>query len=203
MPGAPRRSKGKKMTAQRPEENARDSTDPSSGDAEQDPGNSASEAADGDEAEVERLRREIEEGRDQFLRLAAELDNFRKRSARDVDNARKFGIERFAQALLPVYDSIEASLAIQQTDVASLLEGQRATLRLLEEAFASVGVEQIDPHGHPFDPAKHEAMAMLPSAHAEPHSVVDVVQKGYAIQERLLRPARVVVAEPPAEESED
>jgi len=189
------------MTAQRPKEEAQSSTDPSV--EELDEGSrehGLDEAA--DDAEITKLRGEIEAGRDRYLRLAAELDNLRKRNAREVDNARKFGIERFAQALLPVYDSIEASLTIEHTDVESLLEGQRATLRLLEEAFASVGVEQIDPHGHPFDPAKHEAMSMLPSAHAEPHSVVDVVQKGYTIQERLLRPARVVVARPP-EESDD
>ena len=151
---------------------------------------------------VEQVRQERDEHRDKYVRLAAELDNLRKRNAREVENARKYGIERFAQALLPVFDSIEASLGIEQTDVESLLEGQRATLRLLSDAFASVGVEQIDPHGHPFDPAKHEAISMLPSAHAEPHSVLDVIQKGYAIQERLLRPARVIVARP-GDETQD
>lgn len=152
--------------------------------------------------ELAQLQRESDENHDRYLRLAAELENMRKRHAREVDNARKFGIERFAQALLPVYDSLEASLSIEQTDVEALLEGQRAILRLLDEAFASAGVEQIDPHGHPFDPAKHEAMSMLPSADVEPHSIIEVIQKGYSIQERILRPARVVVAQPPAEDDD-
>jgi len=183
------------MTADSPEDRAEMMEDASSANGET--------AVEGAGAETEeRLRRECEEYRERFLRLAAEMDNLRKRSAREVENARRFGVERFAQALLPVYDSIEASLAIESTDVESLLEGQRAILRLLSEAFESVGVEQIDPHGHPFDPEKHEAMSMLPSAHAEPHSVLDVVQKGYAIQERLLRPARVIVARPPEDDKD-
>jgi molecular chaperone GrpE len=153
--------------------------------------------------DLEELRRQNEEYRDKYLRLAAEIDNLRKRSAREVENARKYGIERFAEALLPVFDSLEAGLAVENVDVDALREGQEATLRLLEQAFKSVGVEQIDPAGEPFDPNLHEAMSMLPAAHAEPDSVIDVVQKGYLIQERLLRPARVVVAADPTEEAKE
>jgi molecular chaperone GrpE len=162
--------------------------------------NSVDQGAEGD---LTKLAQERDESRENFLRLAAELDNVRKRNAREVENARKYGVERFAHALLPVFDSLEASLTIEHADIESFLEGQRAIMRLLDEAFQSVGVSQIDPHGHPFDPTRHEAISMLPSAHAEPHSVVDVVQKGYTIQDRVLRPARVVVAQPPAEDDED
>jgi len=156
--------------------------------------------------EIEQLRAESEAHREKYLRLAAEFDNFRKRSTREIENARKYGIERLAAAVLPVVDSLEAALAVEHVDVEALLEGQRATLRLLAQALESVGVEQIDPQGEPFDPNLHEAMSMLPSPHAEPDSIVDVVQKGYVILERLLRPARVIVAAAPpaaAEESAD
>lgn len=149
------------------------------------------------EEEVEALRRANEESREQFLRLAAELDNVRKRSAREVENARKFGIERFAQSLLPVLDSLEAGLAAENLEFDTLLEGQRATLRLLEQAFSDAGIVPVDPHGVPFDPSVHEAMAMVPAPHVEPDSVLDVIQKGYVLNERLLRPARVVVAQTP------
>jgi len=155
-------------------------------------------ASAGQDEEIEALRRANEESREQCLRLAAELDNLRKRSAREVDNARKFGVERFAQSLLPVLDSLEAGLTAQNLELDTLLEGQRATLRLLEQAFADAGIVAVEPRGIPFDPSQHEAMAMVPAPHAEPDSVLDVVQKGYLLNERLLRPARVVVAQAPA-----
>ena len=145
--------------------------------------------------EVERLTAELNESREQALRLAAEMDNVRKRSAREVENAHRFGIERFAEALLPVFDSLEAGVSADNVDLDTLLEGQKATLRLLEQAFADAGIEQHDPHGEPFDPKVHEAISILPAPHAEPDSVIDVVQKGYSLRERLLRPARVVVAQ--------
>jgi len=143
-------------------------------------------------------QREAEQYREQMLRLAAELENVRKRAARDVENARKYGFERLAQALLPVRDSLEAALAHgAEADAQTLLEGKQATLRLLDAALAQVGVAELDPEGEPFDPAQHEAMTMQPSATAEPNTVLTVVQKGYTINDRLLRPARVVVARAP------
>jgi len=155
-------------------------------------------AADADDLEA--LRSESEDNYGKYLRAVAELDNLRKRNARELENARKYGVERLAQALLPVRDSLEAALAIgEQADAAALLEGQRATLRLLDEALQSVGIEGIDPAGEPFDPTKHEAIGMLPSADMEPDSVVEVVQKGYSVHERVLRPARVLVARAPVE----
>lgn len=144
---------------------------------------------------AEALRREAEENWNKYLRTAAELDNFRKRSAREVEIARKTGAERLAKGLLPVRDSMEAALAsADKADLKTLIEGQRATLRLLDEALAAADITQIDPHGEPFDPAKHEALSMVPAPQAEPNTVIEVVQKGYQLNDRLLRAAKVIVA---------
>lgn len=145
--------------------------------------------------EIEALRAEARENWEKYLRAMAEIDNVRKRGQREVENARKFGVERLAAALLPVRDSIEAALAsADNVDVATLLEGERATLRLLDEALEAAGVREIDPQGEVFDPTKHEAMTTQPSNDLPPDTVAMVVQKGYELNERLLRPARVVVA---------
>lgn len=150
--------------------------------------------------EIGLLRQQAEESHDKHMRAVAELENFRKRAARDVENARRYGLERLAQALLPVRDSLEAGLAsAEQADLQALLDGEKATLRLLDAALEQVGIEELDPQGEPFDPAKHEAMTMAPSDTAEPDTVLTVVQKGYAIHDRLLRPARVIVAREPGE----
>jgi molecular chaperone GrpE len=125
--------------------------------------------------------------------------------SRALEAARRYGMERFVAAILPVRDSIEAGLKIAAeaeagtVDLDSLLEGERATLRLFDQALESVGIAEIDPEGEPFDPERHEAMSMLPSATAEPNSVMAVVQKGYLLHDRVVRPARVVVARAPAE----
>ncbi len=161
-------------------------------------------------SELENVQREAAESRDNYLRVAAELENLRKRGARELENARKYGLERLAQALLPVRDSLEAGVAAaddsdaaDNTDVESLREGKRATLRLLDAALKQAGVAEFDPEGEPFDPARHEAMTMQPSATAEPNTVLTVIQKGYLIHDRLLRPARVIVSEAPAAEGDD
>ena len=152
------------------------------------------------------LRQLAEDNWNKYLRVVADMDNLRKRASRDVENARKFGVERLASALLPVRDSIEAGLRAASAadpgalDVASLLEGEQATLRLLDQALKDAGVTEIDPQGESFDPALHEAMSMLPSDTAEPGSVLEVFQKGYVLNERVMRPARVVVARAPAED---
>lgn len=144
---------------------------------------------------LEALRREAEENWNKYLRAAAEYDNFRKRSARDVENARKFGAERLAQAVLPVRDSLEAGLAVSgQADAATLVQGQEATLRLLDDALTAVGVTEIMPKGERFDPNEHEALSMLPASHVEPNTVLEVIQKGYRMNDRLLRAAKVIVA---------
>jgi molecular chaperone GrpE len=147
------------------------------------------------QSELEALRREADEHRDRHLRAVAELDNLRKRTAREVDAARKFGAERLAQAILPVRDSLEAGVAAaEKAGHAALVDGQRATLRLLDEAFNACGIREIDPAGQPFDPTKHEALSLMPAADVEPNTVLEVVQKGYELNERLLRAAKVLVA---------
>jgi len=154
----------------------------------------ASEAP-GVDPELDALRREADEHRDRYLRAVAELDNFRKRSAREIDAARKFGAERLAQAILPVRDSIEAGLAAAaKAGETVLLDGQRATLRLLDEALAVSGIREINPVGELFDPNKHEALSLVPAPGVAANTVLEVVQKGYELNERLLRAAKVLVA---------
>ncbi|MEY4760589.1 MAG: hypothetical protein RLZZ200_445 [Pseudomonadota bacterium] len=136
--------------------------------------------------------------RDQALRAVAELDNVRKRAAREVEQAHRFGVEKLAQELLPVLDSLELAVAnAGKADAASLAAGQEATLKLLAKAFEKHQVLTLDPVGEPFDPERHEAMVMQPSATAAPDSVLTVVQRGYELNGRLLRPARVIVARAP------
>jgi len=157
-------------------------------------------------AELERVRGELSatqaeaaaQQREQVLRTAAEVDNIRKRAARDVEQAHKYALEKFAQELLPVRDSLALAAASGATaDAAALAAGQEATLKLLTRAFEKFSLNVIDPQGAPFDPEKHEAMAMQPSATAEPGSVLQVIQPGYELNGRLLRPARVIVASEP------
>ncbi|MDE2304016.1 MAG: nucleotide exchange factor GrpE [Gammaproteobacteria bacterium] len=133
-----------------------------------------------------------------YLRAVAELENFRKRSERELDQARKFAIERFAQELVTVADALEAAIASAAggPDRAHL-EGVQATLRQLYRAFEKVGIQIIDPAGKPFDPSWHEAMVAQESAEAAPDTILTVVQKGYSLNGRLLRPARVVVSRAP------
>jgi len=128
----------------------------------------------------------------------ADLENYRKRVAREVENARQFGAERLASGLLPVLDSLELGLAnADRADAATLAEGQKGTLKLLLKALEASGIVEIDPIGQPFDPEQHEAMALQPTAEQAPDTVVTVAQKGYALNGRLLRPARVIVARAP------
>lgn len=142
-----------------------------------------------------RAEAQAEENRDQYLRLAAELDNLRKRSAREVERARLYGLEAFAKELLGVVDSVEMGLmAAEQAGVESLTEGNRATLKLAVDMLKKFNISVVDPLGETFDPQHHEAMAVVPAADAPPDSVVQVVQKGYLLHDRLLRPARVMVA---------
>lgn len=158
-------------------------------------------AVEGDE--LAELKAAAAENWDKFLRAAAELENVRKRAARDVENAHKFALERFSADLLDVWDSLEMALATgAEVDIASLVEGNEATLKLLAAVMQRYGVQELDPLGEPFDPAMHEAMTMQPSADAEPGSILTVFQKGYALNGRLLRPARVVVAAELPESSE-
>ncbi len=135
---------------------------------------------------------------EQYLRAVADLENVRKRAQRDIEQASRFGLEKFAQELIPVKDSLDLGVEnAVRADAAALAEGQAATQRLLGKAFEKLGIVELDPLGEPFDANLHEAMAMQPSPTAAPDSVLAVVQRGYVLNGRLLRPARVIVAKAP------
>ena len=136
------------------------------------------------------------ESRDLYMRAVAELENVRKRAVRDVEHAHKFGLERVANDLIGVRDSLELGLA-SAASADALREGTRATLQLLSKALEKAGISEIVPQGEQFNPELHEAMVMQPSAEHVPNSIVQVVQKGYQLNGRLLRPARVIVAKEP------
>ena len=186
-------------------ESEQDETDE---DAEDIAGKSAPDAAGPGNAEPDNdadaglaeLKALADENWDRYLRAAAELENVRKRASRDVEKAHKFALERFCSELLAVKDSLEIGLATaDKADVKSLLAGKAATLKLLTTTMERFGVVELNPEGEPFDPQEHEAMSMQPSSDVEPGSVLTVFQKGYALNGRLLRPARVVVASAPPE----
>ena len=152
--------------------------------------------------ELERLKAELEELKakssdlaDQYLRAKAEAENVRRRSEEDVAKARKFGIESFAESLLPVIDSLDAALSIQNATPEQLREGSDATLRQLNSALERNKVLAINPAaGEKFDPHHHQAISMVP-ADQPSNTVVSVLQKGYMIADRILRPALVTVAQ--------
>jgi molecular chaperone GrpE len=130
-----------------------------------------------------------------YMRAVAELENYRKRTEREIDQARKFAIERFAQELVTVGDALEAGIRAGTANPGpALLEGAQATLRELNRAFDKAGIKVIDPKGLPFDPNWHEAMAVQESPDLPPNTVLSVIQKGYSLNGRLLRPARVIVS---------
>ena len=134
-----------------------------------------------------------------YLRAVAELENYRKRTDRELENARKYAVERFAQELVGVGDSLEAGIVAATANPGpALLEGAKATLKQLQQAFDKAGIKVIDPEGQPFDPAWHEAMVAQESRDTAPNTVLSVIQKGYSLNGRLLRPARVIVSKAPA-----
>jgi molecular chaperone GrpE len=149
-------------------------------------------------ARLEAAEARAEQAREAQLRIAAEFENLRRRAAREVEAARQFGAERLAGDLLPVLDGLELGLqAAGETDAATLREGQQATLRLLLKALEGAGITELDPVGQPFDPRLHEAILAQPTAAQAPDTVLTVVQKGYVLNGRLLRAARVIVARAP------
>ncbi len=139
---------------------------------------------------------EIEALKDQLLRTVAESENIRRRASRDVENAHKYANEKLIEDLLPVLDSLEKALELpdQSDDAKAVLEGIEISLRIFRETLDRGGVAIVDPLGEPFDPSKHEALAMVPNEEVEPNSVIEVVQKGYLLNERVVRAARVVVS---------
>ena len=137
---------------------------------------------------------ELKTAREENLRLLAEMENQRKRLQRDVDSARKFGVERLVAELLPIADGLAAALATEG-EASKLRTGVEMTARMLRRAFESHGVAEIEPAaGDPFDPQSHQAMSVVPAPHLPSGSVVSVLQRGYRLSERVLRPAMVTVA---------
>jgi molecular chaperone GrpE len=162
-------------------------------------GSSASGAGVAAETALAAAEAKAQENWNSYRRAVAELDNYRKRMDRELDNARKYAIERFAQELVPVSDALEAGIKSGAANPAALLEGAQATLRELQRAFDKAGIKIIDPIGQPFDPNWHEAMAVQESREQPANTVLAVIQKGYSLNGRLLRPARVLVSKAPGE----
>lgn len=149
---------------------------------------------DGREDALEALRGEIEQLRADSLRERADLENQRKRLARDIEMARKFANERLLSELLPVVDSLEAGLAVKGDTAQHLREGMELTLRQLLKVASDNALVPVDPAGQPFNPEHHQAMAMVDEAGHAPGHVVQVYQKGWLLNDRLLRPALVTVS---------
>lgn len=181
------------MNAERPEEVVEDMPEEAQASAT-DADQAGSEGAANPEEALAELQAKADENWERYLRASAEVENVRKRSSRDVENAHKYALERFGRELLSVKDSLEMGIAAEGASVESLLEGSNATLKLLGTTMERFGIQVVDPEGEPFDPDFHEAISMQPSENVEPGSVITVVQKGYTLNGRLLRPAMVIVA---------
>ena len=154
-------------------------------------------------ADVDALTRQLDqyetklaEMREVMLRERAELENQRKRLQRDLDQARRFANEKLLADLLPVLDNLERGLALEGNDYAGLRGGVELTLRELVRVAEGSGLKVIDPVGQPFDPERHQAMSLVPTGEHQPNTVVAVMQKGYVLNERLLRPALVTISKP-------
>jgi len=147
---------------------------------------------------LEDARAKADDHWDQLVRSKAELDNLRKRQSRELENAHKFALERFAKELLPVRDSLELGLDAAHesgAEVETLREGMELTLKLLSDVMGKFDMEVVDPAGEPFNPELHQAMSMQPRDDVPPNTVVNVVQKGYTLNGRVIRPAMVMVSQ--------
>ena len=152
------------------------------------------------EAALVTAQQEAGEAKQDMLRMQADMDNLRKRLVREHEKARRRTLERFMGDLLPVRDSLERGLEAAEdpaANVEALKEGKQLIMKMLIKAMGDHGLQTIDPAGEPFDPEKHEAMTMLPSAHHDENTVIEVLEKGYQLHDRLIRPAKVVVSRKP------
>ena len=152
------------------------------------------------ESELQAARLEAAEARQDMLRMQADMENLRKRLVREHEKSRLRTLERFMSDLLPVRDSLERGLEAASDPAATveaLTEGKQLIMKMLTKAMADHGLKTIDPAGEAFDPEKHEAMTMLPSPDHDENTVIDVLEKGYQLHERLIRPAKVVVSRKP------
>ena len=149
------------------------------------------------EAQLAKAQETIKDYWDQMMRLRAEIDNNRKRAERDIESAHKYALKNFVEDLLPVIDSMEmgqTAAAADNATLESICEGTALTLNMLVQVLEKNGLEHIDPTGQVFDPEKHQAISMVDAEDAESNTVVEVMQKGFLLNERLVRPAMVVVA---------
>jgi molecular chaperone GrpE len=149
--------------------------------------------------QLEEARAKAEEHRDQLLRLSADLENARRRHERELEGAHKFALERFVSDLLPVRDSLELGLTAaqeSQADAGKLREGMELTLKMLGDVMQRFGVAPVEPMGEPFDPNLHQALSVQARDDVAPNTVVVLVQKGYTLNGRLVRPAMVMVSRP-------
>ncbi|GAB2188693.1 nucleotide exchange factor GrpE [Sessilibacter sp. MAH2] len=165
--------------------------------SEQTEESAAQSSGDEMQARVEELEAQLAMAKDDVLRAQAEILNVRRRSEQDVEKAHKFAVEKFAKDMLNVADNLERAVqSFESNDEASkpLLEGVELTLKTLTDALANNNLEIVDPHGQPFDPNLHQAMAMVENPDVEPNTVINVFQKGYTLHGRLVRPAMVVVS---------
>ena len=143
------------------------------------------------------LEVQLEEMRDQVLRHQAEVQNVKRRAEQDVEKARKYALERFCNELLPVVDSLEMAILSEppdQEDSESILKGVKLTLKMFVDTLAKFNLEQMNPEGEPFDPKLHQAVSMVENNEVEPNTVLSVMQRGYILSGRLIRPAMVVVS---------
>jgi molecular chaperone GrpE len=150
---------------------------------------------------LEDARGKADEHWDQCLRLQADIENQRKRAERDLANAHKYALERFAAELLPVKDSLEMGLAAfdsENAEIGKLKEGVELTLQMLGVALGKFEIKEVNPQDEPFNPEFHQAMSIQPRDDVAPNTVVTVVQKGYLLNDRLIRPAMVIVSQAPA-----
>jgi len=146
---------------------------------------------------LSKLEVQLEEMRDQVLRHQAEVQNVKRRAEQDVEKARKYALERFCNELLPIVDSLEMAIlsaSPDQEDSESILKGVKLTLKMFVDTLAKFNLEQIDPEGEPFDPKSHQAVSMVENNEVEPNTVISVMQRGYVLSGRLIRPAMVVVS---------
>jgi len=132
-----------------------------------------------------------------LLRTKAEMENLRKRTEKDLENAHKYGMEKFVNEMLPVKDSMEMGLAAEDVTVESLHEGMKLTMNMFNTTFEKLNVKEINPLNEPFDPELHQAMTMQEAVDVEPNTVIAVMQKGYLLNDRLVRPAMVIVSKKP------
>ena len=202
-PDTPARTDGDLPTQQPSRDEARPNASPAPGgaaEAADRPGPVPGGAGGGEpDTRIAEVERKLAETHERYLRAVAEVENVRRRSQEDVVRAQKFGIESFAESLLPVKDSLELALAADAPDVENMKEGVGATLRLLSSAFEKNRLVEIDPQGQKFDPNLHQAISTVPAAGIQPPvapgHVAHVLQKGYLIADRVLRPALVTVVQ--------